>query len=1173
MAINWDKAYKEIGAESTPSSGGGINWDAAYQNIGEKPTTTPNKPDLREGEYINKEGLIVPPPPFEIPTKTPLSQSRYNTVGQSIIPRYQEDNPLAAAGKDIVNYGAGTLLRGLGGLGQAGMQLVSNIGNAVQGKPLDFSQKSLKQDILPKQYSQAVDTLASKGALGQLASGFIQGGVEGGLTPETYIGGMGIIDDLTKLGLAGKSATLGTAENLAANAATGQRAVKGIAPSAQSATKGYLNAERNALKKDAIKTPDIIYGKGTGSPQQLALPAAKRDTFTQVKYSIPKNPKGIKWIETEFGNIPVKSKSGEGAATTKATLLPKKPQQALFSENLIDRPFVKAEATKKPLELKPSTNIQPIKKAAQNGAQRPDINIVSSVNKKPKGGLSRLYNTTVDNTSFIGKTSGEEGKIATTAARNAGGTVEYSLKNGLVNMEGKKIVDKGMEEIYNLPKEQQGKLDELLFHQHNIDRIKQGKQLLDYNITSADSQKAVNDILKQYPNLKVNADEVRKTLDSLLDEWGVKSGLVSPELRDTLKSIYKNYVPGYRKLGGVDALSTKSRGMGPAKIINKAVGGDDPLITLKESIPMLINKTIKASKKNEVYKTILSAVRKNPDNGYASILEPVGKIEEVVDKKLTDAMLESVRADGLEAIATLSDKALEADAKLGYLLTVMENGKPVKLRVSEDLFNSLKSLDKVDDTSLNKALQALKKYGTNPFKSLITGYNPLFALKNISRDIPTAFIQGTENNPLKFVKNLYEAGKDMATKAERYQEYKAIGGQGGNYFNVERGISPTGKLERLKKGIGAFNNATETLPRYGEYLGTLKREGADYAGKMKGLYNAQEVTTNFGRHGDLTKSIDAIVPYLNPAVQGIDKFARSMKKPANIAKAIGVVTVPTTALYLINQAVDKKGYDQLDNRTKDTNYLIPQGNGQFIKIPKSRETGVLFGALFERIARTVEGQKEPFKGFGTTVATNFAPQNPFENNIFAPATWNLATNKDFANRTIVPQSMQDRSPRYQYDEKTSEISKAIGDKFNLSPKQIDYLIKSYTGVVGQFVLPATTKSTYGDTGVNLTKPLFSPFTADALYNNEILNNFYSNLDKLTAKATDRNFLENIPSKAVTPEEAIKNRFLKASKQITDLNKRIKQLETSVAPDKQKQIREVKQQILDIASVMNASLRN
>jgi uncharacterized protein YdcH (DUF465 family) len=310
-----------------------------------------------------------------------------------------------------------------------------------------------------------------------------------------------------------------------------------------------------------------------------------------------------------------------------------------------------------------------------------------------------------------------------------------------------------------------------------------------------------------------------------------------------------------------------------------------------------------------------------------------------------------------------------------------------------------------------------------------------------------------------------------------------------------------------------------------------------------------------------------------------------MKNPANIAKAIGVVTVPTTALYLINQAVDKKGYDQLDNRTKDTNYLIPQGNGQFIKIPKSRESGVLFGALFERIARLIEGQKDSFKGFGNTIKTNFAPQNPFENNIAAPLVSNIPRNKDFANRTIVPQGMQDRSPYLQFDEKTSEVTKwfanAIKDvpipddvkKVVGSPKVLDYLIKSYTGIVGQFSLPATTKSTYGDAGVNLTKPLTAPFKADALYNNEILNNFYNNLDKLTTKAADRNHLENIPSKAITPEEAIKNRFLKASKQISELNKQIKQLETSVAPDKQKQIREVKQQILDIANQKNATLKD
>jgi hypothetical protein len=169
--------------------------------------------------------------------------------------------------------------------------------------------------------------------------------------------------------------------------------------------------------------------------------------------------------------------------------------------------------------------------------------------------------------------------------------------------------------------------------------------------------------------------------------------------------------------------------------------------------------------------------------------------------------------------------------------------------------------------------------------------------------------------------------------------------------------------------------------------------------------------------------------------------------------------------------------------------------------------------------------------------TNVAPSNPIENNIFSPLAYNIPKNKDFANRTIVPQSMQDRSPQYQYDEKTSEIAKKIGEITKLSPKQVDYIIKSYTGVIGQLGLPASIKSNYSkNTLNNLTQSTTSQFISDSAYSNQQLTDFYDNLGKLKTAAADKNFLGNIPSKTITNEEKLSNQFQKASKEITKLSK-------------------------------------
>jgi hypothetical protein len=1240
LAINWDKAYEDIGEKKSSSSSGGIDWDAAYSKL-----DTSQQPALNEGEYM-EDGLIVPPSPFEMPTQTPLNQSRYNIVGQNMLPRYQEDSPLAAVGKDVVNYGIGTAGRIVGGLGQAGMQLASNIGNAVQGKPLDFSQKSLKQDILPKQYGKFVDTLATKGAAGQIASGFIQGGIEGGLDPGTWAGGLGIVDDLSRLGLAGKSATLGTAENLAANAATGLKAstkkIKGkLVPilSEQTATKGYLNAERNALKKDAIKTPDVIYtttkGQTTDNLNRLALPAGKQQPVIKPLLLTEGNSglalPGRATSKIELGGATTKAKeinpsdfyvdqyghaatspskfptnqpllpAGQTAkktvtkriAETPGMVTPKEAKKLGLNLKSMNKPMFagaynktgsadtinqiqpRANATGlepnmyasakgqienpslplqrkivppelrpdysfgkgrvdnvntplqgkqpfKPIELKPSTNIQPVKEVAQNGTQTVKQDGVL------KGKLNKFYSATVDNTAATKRTSDQAG-IMSNVARNAGGTVEHIIDKGLVNMAGQKIKGKAVREIFNMPKDQLKAFDDYMFNKLNPERIKQGKELLQHD--SQTSAQIVSELEKTYPHFKQKGDEVYELLNGMLDEWGVASGLVDTDLRNIVGDMYKHYVPGYREAERVGATFTKTRSAGPAKIINRAVGGDEPLMTLSKSIPMLISKTIKASRKNEVYREIMNAARKS-DNPYAKILEPVGKVEGVVEQKLADSMREAVKNDGIEGITKFVDNAIEEfeDKASGGILTIMEGGKPVKVRISQDLLKSLKALDGKTDDDLQAALRIFKKGITNPFKALITGYNPLFAVRNVARDIPTAFIQGTENNPFKFVGNLGSAAKNMIKKSDSFKEYQALGGEGGNYFNVERGLQPKWPLEKPLKAISALNNFTETLPRYGEYLGTLKREGTDYTSKMKALNNAQEVTVNFSKHGDVTKAIDAIVPYFNPAVQGIDKTVRTFKNPAAWAKALGVITVPTAGIYALNQIVDKKGYDNLDNRTKDTYFVFPMGDGKFVKVPKTREAGVIFGALFERIARQAEGQPDSFKGFGNTLKTNFMIQNPATDNIAAPVV-GLKYNKDFANRNIVPQYMLNdkRSPYLQFDEQTTELAKSIGNQFNLSPKQIDYIIRSYGGIVASIAQPALTKG-----GNVLDKVIIRPFTADSAYSNEALNNYYSKLDKLKQTATDKNIKEGISAKKVTQEEKLSNLFQSTTRSVSDI---------------------------------------
>jgi len=142
--------------------------------------------------------------------------------------------------------------------------------------------------------------------------------------------------------------------------------------------------------------------------------------------------------------------------------------------------------------------------------------------------------------------------------------------------------------------------------------------------------------------------------------------------------------------------------------------------------------------------------------------------------------------------------------------------------------------------------------------------------------------------------------------------------------------------------------------------------------------------------------------------------------------------------------------------------------------------------------------------------------------------------------------MRARSPHLQYDEKTSALSKwfasAVYDvsdgKIEVSPKQMDYLIRSYTGVIGQVGLPAATPSTYqgGSTAEKLLRPITSQFTADPLYSNQTITDFYDEMDRLNTIAADKNFSEELPGEVTTPEERRYSAMTKASKAMSELSR-------------------------------------
>jgi uncharacterized protein YcgL (UPF0745 family) len=241
-----------------------------------------------------------------------------------------------------------------------------------------------------------------------------------------------------------------------------------------------------------------------------------------------------------------------------------------------------------------------------------------------------------------------------------------------------------------------------------------------------------------------------------------------------------------------------------------------------------------------------------------------------------------------------------------------------------------------------------------------------------------------------------------------------------------------------------------------------------------------------------------------------------------IGKAILSTTIPSAGFYYYNNS-DKerqKIYDEITNDVKNTNYVMVLGKDNIIKIPKTQQAGLLFASLGERLFDYFgKNDKEAFKGMPETLKKSFLPID-YKSGVVMPAI-NVAMggNKDFFGRDIVPQSLENMSPEKQYDEKTTTLSKFIGDKFGLSPKKTDYLLDSYAGVIYDIMKKS------GDSKVNgnifqkglagITDTAKANFTINTDYG-KTASSYYDLVNKLKNEKAD--FNKSIAKKKEQVEE-------------------------------------------------------
>lgn len=748
---------------------------------------------------------------------------------------------------------------------------------------------------------------------------------------------------------------------------------------------------------------------------------------------------------------------------------------------------------------------------------------------------------------------------ANARGQNAIGQARYEMNQ---KTKTEKQICKSLEDIRTEVGSQVNEFQQYMYHQLNIDRMTleerfsgdtginyerkndiKNKPVLGDSVTAEVSREIVRDYEKRYPQFKEWAKDVYDFNNANKQEL-VKNGVISQELSDRLGEMYPHYVPIKR----VDAkgnaikvpLDTNRTGINAP--LARAKGGNSDIQPLFQTMADRTLQTYRASARNnfgvELMNT-LNTIQNVQKTDIDTILEEVGNVD--------------------------SDVEFLKEGKNGEspTFTVFDNGEKVTFEITKDMYDALKPVN--DSSILSKTFKTLNKI-SNIRRGVLTEYNPLFLITNAIKDAQE--VLGNSQHSLKTYSKFPEAYAQITSKGYWYKEYIRNGGEQNSYFK-DGNFESDKKVNIAKKAvmiplekISDINNIIEMAPRLAEYIAS-REKGVSIETSM---LDAARVTTNFKAGGDIVKFINRNGgTFLNASVQGasqqirniVEAHTKGLKGYAVLATKYAIAGIPAL---ILNNLIwdDDEDYDELQDYVKDNYYIIGKyGDGKFIRIPKGRTVSVI-QKIVNNVSEYINKDKEInidnlAKDFweGISFASdNLAPNNPIDNNVISPII-QVITNKSWYGEDIVPSRLQNKPNAEQYDETIDSFSIWLGEKLNQSPYKINYLLDQYGGGIADVVLPSLTKQAEN----NMVE---DKFTTDSVIKSKYPGEFYTKLDELTVK--------NNSDKA-TDEDKIKYKYFSSrSKEMSDLYKEKREVQSSDLPDeeKKKQIRTIQNKINQIA---------
>jgi len=582
-------------------------------------------------------------------------------------------------------------------------------------------------------------------------------------------------------------------------------------------------------------------------------------------------------------------------------------------------------------------------------------------------------------------------------------------------------------------------------------------------------------------------DEITQWSNHLLD-WVIRAGGLGQREAEIIRELNPIYVPFKRAFLEGEVFTKRGAGsfVNQGQAVKRMKGSGRPIINPLESLIGQAAEMIQKAQKIQVAKALAELGETVDDIGGFITKVPAPQTATVVSVQSIEKLLEE---KGLE-IRNGDDEKYSVD-ELGFdnLLTIFQddwayhgkdnivsiwkNGKRQFYEVHPELYRALTGID------MPKRLPVLNMLGmaTRMLKLGATTLNPGFWFSNLIKDIPTGVIQSKRlsANPMEaleaIAKNFAGKESDVVDRA------KAMGLTASGFIGNDRAstmrvademmmenLGKVGKVLKVAKhpidSLREIVSFTEMASRSPELEKNFQRYMKDNPGWteedafIEAFNDAQDVSINFTKSGTVSKQMNEVYAFFNSAIRGPEKLIRSLKERPVETLVKGMAWIAAPALMQWKWNKDKDWYKNLPLEYKYSNLFFEIGDTIY-RIPLPFEIGVIFGGIPMAIMDGFVDDEINSDEAMIAIKDAMIRQLPFSSimemipDVARPVA-EIWKNEDHFGRPIESTAMQYQHVTERKYENTSELASGLSKAFNamgveLSPIQVDYLMKSYTG--------------------------------------------------------------------------------------------------------------------------------